>query len=395
MRNRNLYLFNLTYLVIAILWPLVKSLYLGGIDGAGRVEMLLMTIAFVFNFKGIIRSPKQMILWGVWIIYVVICSLNKGFQNEYQAFWNWVLTNLVFPFVTMLVAYQAILYDYKKSIKILFRAYLFYVILGALSMGAMESYDSSSRMANVMGNTYFNTAILFAAFGSLYYFHGNLKKIIYWILLLLVFYVIYMSGERKGLVCVFIIIFGSFYAANSGKGIKSVMYLGTLLLIGMIAVDLILTHSTAGQRMASSMTESQFQDNWFLKLMGDRGIMYYLGWEMFLKNPLTGIGITNFCWQNGYMPGLPFHTEYMVQLAECGIIGSFLFVILYYGIIKRLINCYRKKIALQETIILLATMVAIIVINLVSWTYDNPNYFMMYGIIYGFYQIKGSEVKRH
>ena len=394
MDKRNLYQFNIFYLVIAILWPLVKSLYLGGIDGAGRVEMLLMTIALFANFMGFAKSPRQMLFWGIWIIYVVICSHYKGFQNEYQTFWNWIFTNLVFPFVTMLVAYQAVLFDYSKSIKILFGTYLLYVVLGSFSMGALESYDGSSRMANVMGNTFFNTSILFASFVGLLYSQGNLKKSIYWFLLLLVFYVIYRSGERKGLICVFVIIFGSIYAANSGKGIKSMIYMTFLLLIGMIAVDLILTHSTAGQRMASSMTESQFQDNLFLRMMGDRGIMYYLGWDMFLQNPWTGIGITNFCWENGYMHGLPFHTEYMVQLAECGIIGTLFFIMLYLGMIKKLVACYKHKIALNETIILISTLASILVINLVSWTYDNPNYFMMYGIIYGFCQLKSSEVRR-
>ena len=394
MDKRNLYLFNIFYLVVAILWPLVKSLYLGGIDGAGRVEMLLMAIALIANFKGFVKSPRQMFLWGIWIIYVVICSHYKGFLNEYQTFGNWVLTSLVFPFITMLVAYQAIMYDYKRSIKILFWAYLFYVFLGSLSMGSLESYDGGYRMANVMGNTFFNTSILFASFVGLFYSQGNLKKVFYWLLLLLVFYVIYRSGERKGLICVFIIIIGSFYAANSGKGAISIIYMAFLLLVGMISVDLILTHSTAGQRMATSLAESQFQDNLFLRMMGDRGIMYYLGWDMFLQNPLTGIGITNFCWENGYMHGLPFHTEYMVQLAECGIIGTLFFIILYFGMIKKLVSCYRHKIALNETIILISTLASILVINLVSWTYDNPNYFMMYGIIYGFCQLKSSEVRR-
>ena len=261
-------------------------------------------------------------------------------------------------------------------------------------MSSFESYDIGTRMANEMGNEFFNTSLLFAAFSSLYFSQGNLKKIYYWILLFLVVYVIFRSGERKGLVCLFIIVFGSFYAANTGKGIKSIVYMFFLLLIGMIAIDLILTHSTAGQRMSNAMDESLFQDNMFLKLMGDRGIMYYLGWDMFLHNPLTGIGITNYCWENGYIEGLPLHTEYMVQLAECGIIGTLIFVILYYGMIKKLLACFKQKIAWKETIIFISTLASILVINLVSWTYDNPNYFMMYGIIYGFCHLKCNEVKR-
>ena len=54
--------------------------------------------------------------------------------------------------------------------------------------------------------------------------------------------------------------------------------------------------------------------------------------------------------------------------------------------INRLLVCYRRKIAVKDTIILIATLLAIVIINLVSWTYDNANYFMMFGIFYGFTQ---------
>lgn len=386
MSNKDRYLFNIIYLAIAILWPLVKSIYLGGIDGAGRVEIMLMSIAVIINFNYIFKSPKTMLIWILWIVYVVICSTYKGFQNDFQSFGNWVPTSLVFPYVTTLVSYQAIIFDYKKTVKILFWCYLLYVILGAVSMTSIESYDGSLRMMTAMGNTFFNTSILFAAFASLFYSHGKLHKLLYLSLLLLVFYVIFRSGERKGLICVLIIIFGALFAMNAEQGRKTIIYLLFLILLGLGLMSIIMEHSTAGQRLANSMIESQFEDNWFLKLMGDRGIMYYLGWDMFLHNFWTGIGITNFCWQNGYMTGLPFHTEYMVQLAECGIIGSILFAVLYYGMINRLLVCYRRKIAIKDTIILIATLLAIVIINLVSWTYDNANYFMMFGIFYGFTQ---------
>lgn len=371
------------YLAIAILWPLIQTLYLGGLDGVGRVQILLMTLAVFVNFNKLLNSPKQMLIWILWIAYVVICSQYKGFYHYNKTFGNWTLTNLLFPYVTMLIAYQAIVFDYNKTVSILFGCYLLYVILGTFSMQSIESYDIGLRMENDLGNTFFNTSILFVTFAALMYSQERLRKIIYWLLLLFVFFIIYRSGERKGLVCVFIIIFGAFFAENSGKGAKSMIYMGILLLLSCGVISGIMEHSIAGQRMTNSMEISQFEDNWFLKLMGDRGIMYYLGWEMFLQNPWTGIGINNFCWQNNYHEGLPFHTEYMVQLAECGIIGTLIFIVFYYGMLKRLLICYRKKLARKEVIILMATFVSIVVINLVAWTYTNANFFMMYGIIYG------------
>lgn len=383
MNNKDRYLFNIMYLAIAILWPLIQTLYLGGLDGVGRVQILLMTLAVFVNFNKLLKSPKQMLIWILWIAYVVICSQYKGFYHYNKTFWNWTLTNLLFPYVTMLIAYQAIVFDYNKTVSILFGCYLLYVMLGAFSMQSIESYDIGLRMQNDLGNTFFNTSILFVTFAALMYSQERLRKIIYWLLLLLVFFIIYRSGERKGLVCVFIIIFGALYAENSGKGAKSMIYMGILLLLSCGVISGIMEHSIAGQRMTNSMEISQFEDNWFLKLMGDRGIMYYLGWEMFLQNPWTGIGINNFCWQNNYHEGLPFHTEYMVQLAECGIIGTCFFIVFYYGMLKRLLMCYKKRLARKDVIILMSSFAAIAVINLVSWTYTNANYFMMYGIVYG------------
>lgn len=393
LNNTITFRFNIVYLVIAILWPLIKTLFLGGIDGAGRLEMFFMIIAIIVNLKEFIKAPKTMLVWGIWIIYVIICASIKGFESEYKTFSNWIITCLCFPLITALVAYRAIMFNYSYTISILFYSYLIYVLIGAVSMNSFESYDGSFRMSNELGNTFFNTSILFASFVALFHSHKKINRFIYVILLILIVYIIFRSGERKGLISVFIIVLGSLFANQYGKGIKSLIYGFIVIIFSLLCIEFFLNNSIAGERLINSMAESEFQNNWFLKMMGDRGIMYYIGWNMFLNNFWTGIGITNFSWQNGYMFGLPFHTEYMVQLAECGIIGTLLFIIFNYGIIRRLFTCYRQKIYIKDTIIYISTFLSILIINLVTWTYDNPNYFMMYGVIYGFYDLNKTILK--
>jgi O-antigen ligase len=60
-------------------------------------------------------------------------------------------------------------------------------------------------------------------------------------------------------------------------------------------------------------------------LLGDRTYYYLKGWELFVKHPVTGIGLRNFRIKTGSKETM--HSEYMVQLAEGGIIGSFLFIL--------------------------------------------------------------------
>lgn len=381
--------FNIFYLVTSIIWPLLKYNYLGRIDGYGRIEMMLMITAILVNRKYLFKIPKNIWLWGIWIVYVVICSTQKGFYDDNLTFLHWTILKLIYPFITMIVAYRAIMDSSEKTLKYIFFFYLFYVILGSLSLG--RTIDSQ-RITNEMGNDFFNNSILFVTFISLMYNRSFFKKIIFYILLLFVIYVIYISGERKGLICVFIIAFGALYANNANKGIKSFLYIGFLLLLSLVGFEIFMNYSVAGDRMNESLYQSDFQNNWFLKMMGDRGIHYYEGWHMFLENMITGIGINNFRWQNTFFEGLPFHTEYMVQLTECGIVGASIYLLFNYSMISRLKYVYKKKIDISDTLIMLTTYISILVINFVTWTFDNTNYFLFYGLLIGYCDLKRKQL---
>lgn len=364
---------------------MIQVFFLGGFDGAGRINLILMTCAVIFNFRAFLRSPRYMLVWGVWVVYVIICSKIKGFYTEVSTFSIWCNKALFLPFVSMQVAYQAVKYDHVKTLKYIFYAYVFFVVIGTLRLGASET--NSDRQTNDMGNYFFNNAILLATYASAFFSFDKIKKIVYYSLLALVLYTIYISGERKGLICVFIIVIGSLYARNYGKGIKTFLYVGVLTTVAYLAINFAMMHSVAGARMEESLEESSFQDNLFLKLMGDRGIMYYEGWEMFLNNMWTGIGITNFCWENSFFYGLPLHTEYMVQLTECGICGSTLYLLFNLCIIKKLIDFFLMSKDKTIAIIFISTMLAILIISFVAWIYSCSGYFIVYGLIFGLHKL--------
>lgn len=390
MNSKQRYTFNIFFLIIAVLWPLFKTLYFDGIDGAGRTEMTLMVLALFVNGSLLFKVPKVMHIWFLWIVYCTICLHFKGFYSETNTFSNWVITRLIFPYVCMLVSYHAFRQHFDNSSERMFYAYIVYVILGVLTTKSTESYDVGVRMNNELGNAFFNTAILLGFLSSLMYSTQKIGKRFYWVVLAMLSYVMLLSGERKGFIALFVIILGSLFGINMKTKKNSLLSFLAIAGVAFLLMNVAISYSTFGERMANSMESSMFEDNLFLKLMGDRGVMYFEGWELFLQNLWFGIGLNKYGQYNSFMDGLPFHTEYMVQLCECGLVGVSMFLVFYWGMIKRLFRLLKHDSDRTTTIIVSSAFLAIIIINFVAWTYDNPNYFMVYGLIYAYFDKKQS-----
>lgn len=384
MSSKRRYTFNLFLLAIAILWPMLQVIYFSGLDGYGRINIVITLMAIVVNGKHLFQTPKNIHIWLLWIIYCIINAQFKGFSHESSSFAIWAHHHLLYPYVIMLVTYQVVSFDMKKSVQVLFGVYFIYTVVGAINMESIDSYDVGKRMGNELGNAYFNTIILLMSFAAFLYVTNRVKLFVVLTIAACLSYILILSGERKGLIALFIIFIGSYMAVTGGKGFRSIISYVFLAIFAYFAIDLLMENTTFGARMANSIQNTDFKGNRFLTLVGDRAIQYDEGWSFFLQNPLTGIGIRNYAKFNTYWEGGGgvLHTEYMVQLTECGIVGSILFLIFYYGMIKRLFNPVRKKEDSAMIIILRANLIAIIVINLVAWTYDNPNFFMLFGIIY-------------
>lgn len=372
--------YNIFYLVAALLWPLLKVQFLNGIDGAGRVEMLLMFFAVIINSRRLIKIPNAVFVWGIWIIYSIINSSVKGFHLENVTLIVWAIKSLIFPFITLLVAYRVSLTNYSRVVKAMFVAYLFYLIIGMFGLAEYVEYDDSIRMANNAGNAYFNSLFLLPFYAILALQQRKIGKILYIIALLLAITVVLYSGERKALIALFVIIVASIYVITKQKSKHKFYSAAIVSMIAAVCFFLVMQYSTFGQRMEYSMAESDYSNNLFLKLVGDRAIMYIEGWDFFLHNIWTGIGLTQYAHLSQI--GLLLHTEYMVQLCECGIIGSLLFIIFYGSMIKKVIRIRKEPYSKNLFLIYFSFIIAILIINLVSWTYDSADYFAAFGLIF-------------
>jgi len=108
-----------------------------------------------------------------------------------------------------------------------------------------------------------------------------------------------------------------------------------------------------------------------------RAAQYIIGWETFKNNPINGVGLSNFVNVSGY--STPLHSEYMVQISECGLIGVSLFALFYGYIIKKLILIRSVFPSSKKTAeIHLLSILIMFVLFFGSWIYNNP---MMWSLI--------------
>ncbi len=124
----------------------------------------------------------------------------------------------------------------------------------------------------------------------------------------------------------------------------------------------------------------------WLNFLGDRAYFYIEGWELFKENPICGIGINNFVVIA--QSELPIHSEYIVQLCECGIIGCILFVLFYASLLR-----YSRGIKgdIRHKILFTGYLRSVIFLGLMAWTYQFTYYFICFGIIIGYRALANQE----
>src|SRR5690606_22005982 len=81
------------------------------------------------------------------------------------------------------------------------------------------------------------------------------------------------------------------------------------------------------------------------------------------------------------------HSEYMVQLAEGGLVGTLFFLLFNIGIGKGIYSAW-KRFPKKRPIIwmLIGAFGVILFIDITAWIYSFARYFMVYGIIIGYLQ---------
>jgi len=380
---------NYFYLALAILWEPIQRGILG-IDSQGRIIFLITILVFFANIKFDNRFLKSDVLskpalfWGLWVIYSALNLGFNGFYMEIDFIYFFVLI-LFSPFVVMTIAAKETTRNPEKIFKLFTIVFTIFTVLSVTILGGVHEVHEN-RLSGEMGNAGPLNAIYVIFFAGLLLVHKKLKWRTFTPLIVFAVSVIAMAGTRKAFGAA-IIIFLTIALSQIKFSAKNIVATLILLVSFYFGVNYALENTSLierfeiGMEVGNEMNSTSIET---LGVLGDRTENYIKGWEIFKENPITGIGLKNYVYKN-HGP-LVIHSEYIVQLAESGIIGSILFFLFYFWIGKNLIHLWRKN-PLQSRAalwVLAGGFGAILFINFTAWTYEFKQYFAAFGVMIGY-----------
>ena len=384
---------NYFYIAIAVLWrPLHNTLFT--IDGKGRILLFLTIMSFLINcnknaFKKILFS-KPIAFWLLWCIYVTINTLFHGYDNPSTTFLYFATNNVFCPCMIMAVS----AYEYLKSPRLFLKTalviYLVYTFIGAFVMDiGYVAEEEGAISVNTLGNELALNVMMIIFFAGVLYCHKYITLKWTAALIVLAIGIVVVTATRKALGAGVIMII-ALILSQTKFTFSSFLKLILPIMILYYGIGFIMDNTQMGERFSKLEEQTdqvstmyKVEDNVFLRAMGDRAPQYILGTQIFAEHPITGIGLNNF----RRVSGFPFvlHSEYLVQICECGIIGSLLFLLFYLVIIRRLtkqINWKGK--GTKIPIMMLGGITALLFVYFTAWSYSFSTYFVVLGCVIGY-----------
>ncbi len=340
---------------------------------------IIISFAYILinDSKSVFSQP--LIFYLIWTLYVFANTLIKGAD-----YWE----SPIYMFFSIFSSYVVLLicqYAFKRNEKALCLAIIIslfaYIIVAARHIGLGnltidERMDNENVNANALGERA-ATLLFFLNVGFFQKRYGILKLLVYSIIPIVC---VVLSGSRTSF------------------GMAAIVYLPFLLptklsvsqlwgrifvFVGFyIAISWIMDNSILGERLMNTSSQSSnasLETGSFWDLFGDRGYQYYISIPVIAENFFTGIGLGNFLSRvSGAFVVL--HSEYLIQLLECGIVGFILYYYNYYFTIKNLVI---KTVAVEERRLKYLCVCGIVAILFACFV-TRVSYYSFFACILGF-----------
>ena len=376
---------NLLYLAYIVIWPAFGRLVVQ-VDGAGRIGMFLLILVIFFNFSKLdfwrSLSYRPITLWLIWCVYVSSVWLWKGLPplNNVTPF-LFIYTEIFSPFFAMWVISYEVRRKAKPTVIFLCLAFLTYMLLGVLLQQGAKLYNG--RVSGGLWNNMPLTSLSFMAVVVIANIKGWLST--KWVVMALLLSIIatLMVATRKAFIGIGIIIIFWYISANNVKKASSIIMAVLVVLVAFFGISYIFDNTVLGERFSlvenqgKALNKSGYE---LLNFLGDRATFYIEGWKLFKSYPFFGIGLSNY---KTVLPSdMPIHSEFMVQLAEGGLIGALLFLLFHFSLFRRIFSM-KKENNKSMKLTLCGIMICILFIGLTAWTYSMRAYYIVFGAIIG------------
>lgn len=347
--------------------------------------IFLGLIIFIYNifqddlFRNI-TTKKVVIAWGVLMLYhftnALICNVP---ETDFYVFFNCIQTTILLGFTV----FNFIL-DEKRCLKTLIVGYITFLV-ACLFQGSFTELERLTSLG-VHTNQIGQCAGVLSIIAVIYY--ADNKKHLLWIYPFILV-VSLLTQSRNSLSIVILSLFIMLYDDVKRRPWYTQVFIVVTTVISLYGASSFIEELPIIQRFQET-TSDETVDTFFSQqgyertntildnFLGERLVYYYLGWEDFIANPINGIGLWNFRYLHF---GYPIHSEYIIHLAEGGIIGFAIYMFFLVSIGKGLWSVEDKSIQHQYLI----AFGAILFVSITARIFMCEFMFPLYGCIIGYY----------
>ncbi len=378
---------NYCLLCYAILQMAFSRLILS-FDGYGRIPMALVFISIVANIHNkrfrdsFFIGPS--LIWIIWCLYVTLTTLYFGnpLADRLDTF-GFLFNYVYLPTYCMVITYYETSNRPEYCFNMLIYYFLIYVMLGLLLGTSMS--NANGRGSVELGNYLPLTAMtmfVMLVFGYVKRWVTTKKIVIIFFLCVVTIMVV---ATRKALIGIVIVMFFYVFGRFEVKNPKNILMLAIIGLISYGVFTFIMESTVIGERFSSGEDDSlrwNPNHNPFLSMVGDRAYFYTVGYDIFLKSEqFIGIGLRHFPIEAHTQ--LPIHSEYMVQLVECGYIGCFLYLLFIISLYRSFTELRQIRGMRLAYLVCIGWLSAFLFIGLTAWTYEFKFYYIVFGFLLG------------
>lgn len=314
------------------------------------VSLLFLGVFFMYCRKSrLFRKLSTSFPLKIWLILTLFHCINALAKHVPEVNILDILHGLKIYSCICIFYYWGVV-DFRSTIKILVSCFICYLCISFIVCD-FGGDELGGRMTGVIYATALGQTAAISCFYIVY--HSLIRRMPIgktFLYFLLPFVIIILTQSRNAMAMMGIALFAYTWVYASGRNSsKRILVLSLIGVISIIIVYNIFIHSDFANRIieVSERHEDSYQYNTlrtgtiFDNIVGDRLIYYVLGFQLFLKSPITGIGMWNYKYA---VDGIyPLHTEYMVHLCEGGLIGAILWIIFWIYIIRGTYKYIKEK----------------------------------------------------
>lgn len=348
------------------------------------------------------KYPIEMKLLNLWFLFAFITGVfsSSSMDNFFIGIEKVTLTILIANFIVLILLNRVELVNYI-FLGILLAGLI--QVFGVLTGVNSDYLDATGRAVGFSSNpNSLGMKMIYASLSVLLFLVLNKSKLIYILIsltLLTIFTsVVFDSGSRKSLLTLGFIILAFvplYFTKNSNKtNPKSIFYSIVILIVTLTLINTFLSVFIEGTAVSNRIEMGEERGG----VEGDiRYIMYLYGVDLFLENPVFGVGFNNF--RTHFFTGQYSHSDYIESLSTTGLVGFLMYQSVYVIIIFRSLKLFISTKSRQARLYAGMSIIAITSLKIIGLgiiLFYSPSALIILGVFSALtFRLKSNQTRIH